>query len=293
MEIRTYPIDIRKSKTFTLLPFSCLHWGNPACHLDLFKEFCLGSHNPYTYTVGLGDYIEFSRTTYRQAVGRVHTGENSHEGLDRMVVKHLEEGSAILRLLNINKCLGLIEGNHRWDFLSNIKELGIYPSLSSTEWFSKALNIPYLGHTALINLDIRVTDSIRDSYVLFLNHGHGFSGGRSAGDDLNYIERKIESAFQADAYITAHTHRILAYNLPTLKPSFSNNILKEDSKLIVKAGSFYKGYLPSEYTTTYAEKKLYRPLNLGWCPIRLSYTKNNNNVWERQVETSLSSFTTL
>lgn len=276
MIFHTVPITLNKlGNAVTIIPFACSHWDHPGCHRTLFYEFIERAKSTNVYTIGLGDYLDFARSSYRTELRRVLPDEDSPQHLDWFVADRLDKYIEIIKPLQ-KRCIGLVEGNHSWTWLTNDYAAGIYAGETSTQYICRKLKIPYLGHTTMVTLRIQVKKPrFTDNYIIIANHGYG-SSGSTGSSDLGKMERQIEPAFDADCYITAHSHRRLAYIMPQMILDHQKSQLKEKPHLLVKAGAFLRGYLPNH--TTYADRKMLRPLDLGWVEIKISYRKTQSGI---------------
>jgi hypothetical protein len=279
MKIWNYRITLPTiHDSFTLIPFCCVHWDHPGCHTELFRRFLQRATNPTVYTLGLGDMLDFARSHYRTELRKVLPDEDSPEALDCLVANRLDVFLQEIKPALQMRCLGLIEGNHRWQFMTS-NPPRFFCGETSTAYIARALQVPYLEYTAMIDVQITVKDlGITDTYTILANHGEG-SGASSAGSDLNKLEGKVAQAFMADLYVTGHTHRRLAYFSPQMELDRDQHAIRERSALLVKAGAFLRGYLPDK--ETYASRKLLKPLDLGWVEIKIGYVVRNSRVYRR------------
>jgi len=285
-----YKLDLQ-GRDITLIPFACVHEGSPGHHESLWQRFLRRTKELDAYTLGVGDYMDFARTSYRKAVSQAGNDENSVEALDFYAANTARRWADEFAAMGCpERCLGLLEGNHYWTFQTTYREGGFRAGQTTTQFMAQRMGVPYLGYTASIIL--KITDSQRwkasmhDTYKIITNHGYG-SGGSSASADLGRMERVIEPAFDADLYVTAHTHRRLSYFMPRMAPSVGE--FEEKPHLLVKAGSFFRTYVP-EYTT-YADQKFMRPVDLGWVEINLAYAQVNEGApdqWERRISVSMA-----
>jgi len=255
----------------TIIPFACVHWDHPGFHETLFKQFIERvRQDPIAWTIGLGDYLDFARQSYRHELRKALPAgdEDSQEHLDYFVADRAENFISQVSPIK-SRCIGLIDGNHNWVFLSTNQARGWAASETLTAYIARRLSVPYLGYTAVVDLLFENERGVFDKYTLFASHGYGMSG-TTAASDLGAMERKVEPAFSADCMMTAHTHRRLAYFLPEIE--VCNGEIMERSHLLIKAGAFLKAYL--ENRVTYAERKLYRPLDLGWVEIHIEWRRS-------------------
>jgi hypothetical protein len=282
MEIISYDVELESvNHGFVLIPFACTHWEHPGCNQELFKEFVDRAKNPRVYTLGLGDYLDFARSHYRNELRKVMPDEDSPELLDSMVRDRLDKYIEVVDPL-ADRCMGLISGNHTWQFMTTdglTKGAEFYAGEWSDQYIARQMGIPYLGYTAIIRINVTFKDSgWKDSIHVIANHGMGNSSG-TAGTDLGSMERKYEPAFDVDLYVMAHTHRRFSYFMPEITLAPNGKEVVEKSKLLVKAGSFLKAYLPGK--ETYASRKLLRPLDLGWVEVEFNYREKRGGLKRR------------
>jgi hypothetical protein len=281
MKVVNYDIQLESiNHGFVLAPFACVHWDHPGCDIDLFKEFIERAKNTRVYNIGIGDFLDFARSTYRNELRKVLPDNDSPELLDQMVKHRLDTFIDVARPLS-NRCIGLVHGNHGWKFITTDRDLDhpFYAGEDSDEYIARELNVPYLEDTSIIQLNVFFRDSdYKDKITIVANHGYGGSAG-TAGTDLGAMERKVEPAFDADIYLMAHTHRRFTYMMPELALSSDGKDVIEKSHLLVKAGAFLKAYLPDK--ETYASRKLLRPLDLGWVEIEFNYQEKKGGLKRR------------
>ena len=122
------------------------------------------------------------------------------------------------------------------------------------------LQVKYLGWVALTRLiftrhEKKGVDS--RNYILFSGHS-GYAGQR-AGGNLNRVE-DLSSSFEADIYLTGHSHQIVCdkRNLLALN---QDNKLVEKTQIFGVCGSFLSSYKVGNIS--YPESKLLRTTRTG------------------------------
>ncbi|MFA4972161.1 MAG: metallophosphoesterase [bacterium] len=108
----------------------------------------------------------------------------------------------------------------------------------------------------------------RVAYGIYATHGTG--GGRLMGGKANNLARLAEVC-DADIYIAAHTHQIVAFPSLLYRMDLQNNIVVETKKLFVGTG----GYLGR---SRYAVRKTYPPQKVGSPRIRLDGKRKDAHV---------------
>lgn len=259
------PITYRvAAENFTVAPACCIHW--PIGDKNLLKAWVQTIRRKKNfYTFLLGDSLDCARTHYRSHIRSYKDDENSQLALDEMQKRTLDELINILRPIK-DKIIGTIRGNHYWQFSDET---------NSEQYLCKALGIPYLGILGVVRI---LTPSGKEVH-LFAHH-HGGGGGATVGGDANAL-LKQESAWDADIYLAGHTHKRLAFKLPTMSiTSELHPQIVENSKVFARTGAFLKGFLLDNPTVdrahfpSYAEERAYRPTDLGWVEIKVTWRED-------------------
>jgi predicted phosphodiesterase len=259
------PITFRvASDRFSLLPACCIHY--PVGEKALLKEWVAAvAETKNAYTILMGDSLDAARTHYRNHIRGYRDDSNSQESLDDLQKRVIGELAEILKPIR-KRIIGAIRGNHYWEFND---------ATNSEQYLCQLLEVPYLGTLSAIRV---VTPSSKE-LTIFAHHSGG-GGGMTVGGDANAM-LKQESAWDADVYLMGHTHKRLAFKLPTMKLSSEEKpVIVERSRVFVRCGAFLKGFKPDFPTTSqphfpsYAEEKAYRPTDLGWVRVDVEWRKD-------------------
>ena len=252
-----------------LLPACCLHF--PLGEMHLIRKWVEELRTtPNAYGLLLGDSFDAARTHYRSHLRTYTADENSQESLDTFMKEEVRDLAKILKPV-AKKILGLVHGNHYWQFLDGT---------TSEQYLCQVLEIPYLGATAAIRLDFYQgpkDKGAKHQLVLVGHHHGGTSGGRTTGGDVAALQRG-ESSWDADIYVFGHTHRRVAFKdaQMTLTKKGEPRV-RERSKVFIRAGAFLKGYREDSPNATqphrasYAEEKFLRPTDLGWVKLEILF----------------------
>ncbi len=258
------PITYRVSTDdFTLAPACCIHW--PVGDKALLKAWVQAIKKKNVYTFLLGDSLDSARTHFRNHVRSYKDDSNSQLALDEMHKRQLDELVDILRPIK-DRIMGTIRGNHYWSFADET---------NSEQYLCKALGIQYLGVLGVVRI---LTPSKRE--VRMIAHHHGGGGGATVGGDANAL-LKQEAAWDADIYLAGHTHKRLAFKLPTMTITGEEHPqVVERTRVFARTGAFLKGFLldnPSAdrpHFPSYAEEAAYRPTDLGWVEIKVTWRED-------------------
>lgn len=272
------PITVNVGREFTLIPAGCLHW--PVGEKDLLKAWVEELRStPNGYGILMGDSLDIARTHYRDHVRSYRDDDNSQESIDAYVQEEVGKLAKVLEPV-ASRIMGLVEGNHFWE----------YSDGTNTEQdLCRRLGIKYLGVMGLIQLRCKVKaggGNIRN-LTIFAHHTGGTNGGRTTGGDVNALTRQ-EHTWDADIYLLGHTHKRIAFKEPVLQlcHTFSDTPkVVERTRVFVRTGAFLKGFRNTEvpvnqkYAAPYAERRAYRPTDLGWIRIHVQWREHDKLVY--------------
>lgn len=225
-------IDISDDK-LTLIPLGDIHYGHPACRLDMVEDLLQFLEEEYErpYRIVLmGDLWEGATT-------------RSPNSLFEVEVSPQEQYETMLSLLSPykDKILGAIVGNHE-QFATRIT------GLQKMRDFCREMGIPFLKYKGIVDLYLNGI-----SYRIFFQHGS--TSSRTPGGKMNALYRMNEVVPDADIYLHAHTHT-RTVGSDSLYSSLGENV-KRKTRLYGLTGSFL------DYPGTYADRKNYSPSSLG------------------------------
>ena len=237
---------------------------------------------------GLGDYLDFARTTQRSFLKGYTNGDTFFDSLDKMV-----DDSIVLPFVKLvnkhcpsfaKKCVTLVEGNHRYNYGGRGRE-----GLTSTQEICRLLGIPYGGLSSIVRLTVLNSKGHfkmgggRNLSILS-NHGtSGSSGSVSAA--IGKLERSVIRGWRdMDIIFSAHDHTRGHADIVQMGISQRGEPrLIEYHTLVVKTGCFQKGYLKGAVSESFVEKNLFNPTARGWfsCTVKTKRTNGDreNEKW--------------
>ncbi len=149
-----------------IVPVGDVHLGAKGFAERSFKEFLDTVQKEYQdkqiYYIGMGDYVDPYRTTVRKAFKNL--AEDDGDAIDDLMYQYLDKFYSLVQHTK-GKWLGMLVGNHTWEFRSG--------KTFETE-LCDMLDTNYLGACADVQLKFQ-TDSgqSRGSVGIWAHHGSG------------------------------------------------------------------------------------------------------------------------
>lgn len=256
------PLNIKlPHDKIVLLPLCCVHYPIGEKHLleDWVKQM-KSTKNAYAFL--LGDSFDAARSHFRNHVKSYTDDSNSQEALDRWMEKDVDGLAKILAPVK-NKILAVVRGNHYWQFLDGT---------NSEQKLCKKLGVPYLGAMSLVRLSTK-----RGSIIVYIHHSGGGGGARTGSGDMASLSKQ-ELGWKADVFLAGHTHRRQAWKEVKLGLTDGDNPEPvQHMKVFARCGTLLQGYKldhpnsDQPHEPAYAELRSYRPTDLGWVEIRVSW----------------------
>jgi hypothetical protein len=272
-------IRCNSKDVFHINIFGDLHSDTEGFDEDRFHDYLkrtLSYENPLY--IGMGDYNDLASCSESAKIKAAQLHETTIDAFDKLAQNSNIKTAKLLMPMK-GKLLGLISGNHVWQF-SN----GKY----SDEDLAERLHTESLGYLCAYMLKFNLTDrgtrrgensaGTTISVPMFLCHGKG--GGWLLGSSINKVAQMAEIIPNCLIYAQGHDHQLSATPSTSimLKDHMGKLFLKECKRYFVRSGSFLKAYVPN--TSNYATSGLMKPSTLGGVTIRVSFkrTKDVYNV---------------
>jgi hypothetical protein len=255
-----------RGQTVKLFPIGDTHLGAPACDVQSLRETIAAvANDPAAYWIGMGDYVDAIapgdkrwrlRTIDWNSIGRDARGNLDTSDLAEWMSGLMEK--EFKSILNPEKCLGLLEGNHERAFADHY-----YVDL--TRRLGKRYDVPYLGQTALIRWIFRRSNTNGGhAATVDIFAEHGATGGGTDGNSVNNLSQRL-SQWDADVLLKGHVHRRMIYRKTRL--GWGPKAMTTRPQILALTGTYLKGY--EEGGLTYSEQKAYAPNELGGTVILL------------------------
>lgn len=233
-----------------IVPISDVHIGDPAFgakgkrklidNLEWARE-----HQDVTRILLLGDIFNIASRSSKTSPYGTNT-------------KEIVDGIDIFKPY-ADLILGAIRGNHEHRLVDS-------HGFDPTEIFCKALDIPYLGISALLKLRVGAREDnpkwCEQTYTVAVHHTTG--GGGKLGNALSGVEKLGQIIPGCDVYLGGHNHQLVNGVREHFIPTHGGPKLMKAH--FVSCGSYL------DYPDSYAEEKMYIPGKLGSPRIRFSGT---------------------
>jgi hypothetical protein len=259
-----------------LIPLSCAHF--PLGEKKLLLEWREEVSKPKTYTILIGDMFDQARGKFRNHVRSYRMDANSQLAIDAFVRKEVEDFAKILKPIS-SRVIGLVWGNHRWEFATG---------LTSDQYLCELLKIPFLGVEAFVRLRFEGRDKTRGHILkMYAHHDAGTRSARTRGGDMTSLQRKAVD-FDADIFVAGHTHRAMGDIVDILALSdFGEPAIITRPRAFIRAGTLVKSRrldMPSPlkvYMPEYPEHSSLGPSDLGWEKLSIWFVRHGEHGNER------------
>lgn len=252
-------------------PFGDVHRYSPNCSEEkwlAFLKWAEKEHTSNTYYIGMGDYDDAGSTSERKILTSKDLHEQTRATLDkRCGYIPMENFAKEIDFMRGN-LIGLIEGNHFWQFEDGT---------TSTQLLAEKLDCEWLGGIAYIRLSIKMKEGKKINTCIDIVAAHGKAGGQLIGTSLNQVEKLREVFPQADIYLFGHDHHKGAWSVSVLTINDSNGSLTvhQERQWFGRTGSFLRGYVDG--VSSYEVARLYRPTDIGIIRFRVDFRRNRKN----------------
>lgn len=262
-----------KNQQVLVMTLGDIHFGIRDFDAKRLKTFVRWGLDRGAYFIGTGDYVDFTSETQRKVVASIR--EDAREFLDSMVLLKAQELFKILEP-SVGRWLGMIEGNHRWDFDS--MELS---GTSVDQYLCGLLKCDFFGTSGLLRIHSEKSPENHPEADCTVYFHHGIGSSRTQGGQLHRVEDLLKW-IGADIYLMGHSHAKLAAPIDCQFVSPDGKHYHR-TKFIARTGGFYRGYVSHEplgleepvvlSRGSYIEQKAYAPSALGGLCFGIGYEK--------------------
>ena len=274
---RKSTFQLAENQRALLMPIGDVHYGTPGWPAKKFVEHLKWGMDRGALFVGMGEFLDLASYSQQRVIANLR--ENVKKMLDEMVE---DKAGELCDLMDFTRghWLGLLEGDHRWDFED---------ATSVDQYIAGRLRTKFLGTSVLVRLQPydRPADHPEADTILFLHHGIGSS--RMAGGHLNRVEDLLKWV-QADIYLMGHTHAKVAapVDRQVVTP---DGVHHHRTTILARTGGWLRGYYSHEPLAldepaimsrgSYVESKAYTPSAMGGLCIGIGYERVHDSEYYR------------
>jgi hypothetical protein len=260
-----------------LMPIGDVHYGTDGWPRQKFIDHLKWGMDRGAVFVGMGEFLDLASYSQQKVIANLR--DDVREQMDEMVKDQAGELYELMEFTR-GRWIGLLEGDHRWDFMD---------ATSVDQYFAGRLNTKFLGTSALLRLMPydRPFDHPEADTMLFVHHGIGSS--RSAGGHLNRVEDLLKWV-QADIYLMGHTHAKVAAPIDR-QVMTPDGVHHHRTTIIARTGGWLRGYYSHEPLDlkepalhsrgSYVEQKAYTPSAMGGLVIGIGFERVHHSEYYR------------
>lgn len=265
----THVQDIKLKKNgeeVRIIPFSDVHWGAKNCAAGKFIEHMkrAGDH-PNAWFIGGGDYLDFSKAGDR-AIMR-NCAESTANFMDEIAEQKMREFYDAVAPIIKGRCIGLIEGNHHWDF-SVTRE-------TCTQRLCQMLETKYLECMSVVTLRFDYC-GCKTSYPVFIAHRTGGGGGYTAGAPFNQLQRVPLFVRGARAYISGDDHSLGHIPVGELIIDQTTGEFEDGVIHLIKSGQWQDAYMENHANYLIEKAAAPKPMGMPFLSLRVGRSRVNN-----------------
>lgn len=242
-----------------LMPIGDVHYCTKAFPEDKLKSHIQWGLDRGAYFVGMGEYLDLFSATQRLVLGGLRDSVRAQ--LDEMVKDKMDNLAYILEPTK-GRWLGLLEGDHRWDFMDGN---------SADQYLCKRLKCDFLGTSGLIRIKNMHSPKNHPEADCLLYVHHGIGASRTEGGNLNRVGDLLKF-LDADIYLMGHSHDKMAKSIDRQSIS-PDGVHYHQTKVIGRTGSWLRSYISTlpldlddpviDSRGSYVEQAAYEPSALG------------------------------
>jgi hypothetical protein len=236
-----------------VVPIGDVHFGAHGFAERSFLEFLHTVEREYegkeVYYLGMGDYVDAYRTTVRKAFK--HLAPDDGEAIDEYMHGKLEAFYSLVSHTR-GKWLGMLGGNHTWEFRNGYTSESVLCDMLETS---------YLGDCADVQLKFSSADKARGSVGLWVHHGVGgrkYPVGKLIDDICPHFP-------DSDVFLMGHTH--LREYRDFIRMRRVGKQYVDSVGIAAITGGWLKGYTSGP--SSYVERKALKPRAVGGLVVKI------------------------
>jgi UDP-2,3-diacylglucosamine pyrophosphatase LpxH len=260
-----------------------IHLSSRNCDEDMLRGVAdeWRNDNKNAAYVLMGDVNDFASYSERAILaGGLH--ESTQITLDDMAAEQIDKFVEMFDFI-IGKTIFVIEGNHKWQFVTK------YPGLTSDQVLAARLGATWGGALCHCALSWNFKDRNTRLTTTLAAH-HGKAGGKRIGAAFNQIE-DMAAVLDADIYAMGHNHRadsLHGFERLYLKEYRGGDRVAEDigntakAPLFVRTGSFLKAYPSGQ--ASYVVSRILPPSALGAMEVEIKFKRSTKGGKDRMIQ---------
>jgi hypothetical protein len=271
------PFELVQGQRMLLMPIGDVHYGTKNFPRKRLVDHLRWGMDRGAYFLGMGEYLDLVSFSQRQVLGGLR--DSIKEQLDELITAQANE---FLNLIDFTKgkWLGLLEGDHRWDFQTGT---------SVDQYICKGLRSDFLGTSTRMSLSFNGSpDSHPESDCIVYAH-HGIGSSRTQGGQLNQVESLLKVT-SADIYLMGHSHGKVAAGID-FQDVTPDGVHYHRTKFVARTGAWLRGYVSHEPISlnlpviesrgSYIEQRVYTPAALGGLCFGIGYERIDGSKYYR------------
>jgi len=266
---------VTKNQKILLMPLGDIHEGSEDWPKKKFVEHLKWGIDKGATFLGMGDPFDFTSDSQRAIMAPLR--ESTKKQLDDFVRERVEKFAELIAFTE-GRWIGMLEGNHSWQFQNG---------RTTDQLLCERLGCEFFGTSAFIRVAFGVQYHPEADCTIFVHHGIG--GGRTVGGHLNRLEDLLKW-IEADIYLMGHVHSKV--NDPIDRQYIGpDGTHYHRTKLMARTGGWLRGYAsspPKEITApaiesrgSYVEKHAMMPTSMGGLAIGIGYDRIEHSRYYR------------
>jgi hypothetical protein len=274
---QTIPFELVKNQRMILAPLGDIHFDTEDFPLKRFKDHIEWMMDRGAYFVGMGDYLDFMPHSQRALLAPLRDSVKGQ--IDTMIRKKADELLEVLAPTK-GRWLGLVEGNHRWDF---------HDGTSLDQYLCEGLSCDFLGTMALVRIVSKDMPEGHPEASCTLCVHHGIGSSRLTGGHMHRVEDLLKW-IDADIYLMGHSHAKIGAPIDVQTISLDGAHYHR-TKIMARTGSWLLGYASHEplgldepvmeSRGSYVEEKAFMPSALGGLCIGIGFEQIHKSKYYR------------
>jgi len=271
------PFVLAKNQQCLVMPVGDVHYLTEGWPQEKFVEHLRWGMDRGAMFLGMGEYIDFASASQRALTSLLR--DKVKKQVDELIEEQVEKLARLMEFTR-GRWIGLLEGDHRWDYANGT---------GADQQLCRALQSPFLGTAALIRIRPHGAPAAHPEADAVIYAHHGMGSSRTQGGHLHRVEDLLKF-IDADVYLMGHSHAKVSAPMDRQYVS-PDGVHFHRTKLVARTGAWLRGYVSRdpagldepalESRATYAEAAAYPPAAMGGLCIGIGYEKIEGSEYYR------------